>query len=142
MRWTLRLILVVAGCAPTSAADPPPAYAEQFYNGTCRVRQIMSAHLAEMQGARMAASEIAAVVRKDGSVGLSIVADAYPGTRASFSLGGAVYGGPADQPVLVPIEPLLAEQVVTYSYVAWPSGSERVREDVIVGFAAAYEQCK
>src|SRR5690606_22623397 len=33
-------------CAPPTAAEPPPAYAEQFDNGTCRVRQIMSAHLA------------------------------------------------------------------------------------------------
>ena len=156
----LPFLLLLAGCSsaaatlqPTVAKAPPVAYADKESSPakgtkTCHVRQLESAHLDQLRAGEQAKfgmstqpyiSELFAKVWPDGSVGLAVNEDTYPGTDAYFLVGGKRYSGDGDGYVKVPAS--AAGGVVQYTYTSWPYRSEISREDAFGGWEAAYQEC-
>jgi len=84
-------------------------------------------------------SELFARVYQDGTVGLAVNEDTYPGTNAYFLVDGKRYSGDGDGYVKVPAA--AAGGLVQYTYTNWPYRNEVNREDVLGGWDAAYAEC-
>lgn len=114
---------------------------------TCYVSQLESQHQDDMDkaaGITLPVSNFSiliANVSRDGSVGLAISEDTYPGRDTYFLVDGKRYSGDGDHYVTVPTAPLLNDAVVKYTYNDWPYGADHSNEDVLAGFKAAYDEC-
>lgn len=163
MRTILLLPMVMlAGCSAAAStyqpaavtAPPPAAFADKDSSPakgtkTCHVRQYTSAHLEQLRAAEEArfngmstvpyTSDIFAKVWPDGSVGLAVNEDVYPGTDAYFLVGGKRYSGDGDGYVKVPAAD--AGGLVQYTYTNWPYRNEVSREDQFGDWDAAYAEC-
>lgn len=90
-------------------------------------------------------SEIKFSVLKGGSLTVSVVADAYPGTKIYFLIGGKRYSGsqrfqlPLDKAALASLR---RDEKINFTYTSWPYRTEMNREDIFSGFSRAYDECR
>lgn len=153
MTKTLLIIaaaLSLTGCASvaapaTTSADLGGSYTLKKDNPakgtkTCTVNQITSNYL-KANGDGYGSSILFADVNRDGSIGLAVTEDTYPGTKAYFLVDGHRYSGDGENYVTVPAAAMIAESVVSYTYTDWPYGGDHSGEDVLGKFKAAYDDC-
>lgn len=120
---------------------------------TCIIRQYRSAYLARkkieeahsygMTGG-ITMSNIHARVFKDGSVGLAVSKNTYPGTASFFMIDGRRYTADGDSYAMIgrdSIESLKRDAVIKFSWTTWPYRNEANAEDAFGGFSTAYDEC-
>lgn len=119
----------------------------------CHIKQYTSAYLVKERmrlksttgysiGSEM--SDLFIRVYKNGSVGLAVTDDTYPGTNAYFLIDGRRYVADGDHYASIDAHGLSAlknDAVIKFSWTDWPYRSEKNREDVFAGFANAYDTC-
>ncbi|MBB3944705.1 hypothetical protein GGQ73_000630 [Rhizobium skierniewicense] len=120
---------------------------------TCHVKQYTSAHLAKKRidpatqkvssyGTDM--SDVFVRIYKDGSAGIAVTEDTYPGTNAYFLIEGKRYVADGDNYASLDrkaIDALKKDPVIKFSWTNWPYRNEVDKDDVIAGFSKSYQQC-
>lgn len=120
---------------------------------TCHIRQYTSAHLAKKRidtttkTVRYYASDMSDVfvrVYRDGSAGIAVTDDTYPGTNAYFLIDGKRYVADGDNYASLDrkaIDALRADPIIKFSWTNWPYRNEVNKDDAIAGFSKSYQQC-
>lgn len=120
---------------------------------SCHVKQYQSAYLASKRIDQVNKtvshyatdmSDVFVRVYKNGSAGIAVTEDTYPGTNAYFLIGGKRYSDDGDNYASLDsraIEALKRDEVIKFSWTNWPYRNEVNREDVLAGFRNSYDQC-
>lgn len=120
---------------------------------SCHIKQYTSAHLAKKRidpathTVSHYASDMSDVfvrVYKNGTVGIAVSEDTYPGTNAYFLIDGKRYIADGDN--YAPLdhkatEALKKDAIIKFSWTNWPYRNEINKDDIIAGFEKSYRQC-
>jgi hypothetical protein len=120
---------------------------------TCHVKQYTSAYLAKQRinvTTRTVShyatdmSDVFVRVYKNGSAGIAVSEDTYPGTNAFFLIDGKRYVADGDSYASLDkqgIDALKKDSIIKFSWTNWPYRNEVNREDIIAGFEKSYNDC-